>query len=424
MYYTFRTYVLLGSFALVWLIPSHTLPAEQMEEPTNTLKLGPLIQEAIRSNPEIATTREQVQVLNARVPQVRTLDDPEVKIQLWNTPESLNVTKTDSTIYGIAQRFPIPGLLSRQEEVAVHEAQQAKQRLAAKIQEITSSVTIAYYDVFYAHKALDIHHQQVNLLRQFFEIANTKFKVGKGSQVDVLRAQVELSKLFLHLPILEQRQETARAHLNTLLDRTPLAPLGIPQAPNVEPMTFSLDSLEETALRIRPELQEAGWAVAQFQSATKLAKLRYFPHLRVELQRWQNFQADDGFGGNVLLNIPFSFWTKSKYDAGVQEAAAQIGAAKARKKTLENLTRFQIKDLVSQIQATQQVLTLFRTTVLPQAKQTLKAAHAGYRTDRTDFLDLIDAERALITYQLEYFRALVDREHQVAKLQRVVGRSL
>lgn len=424
MDHTFPTYMLLVSFSLFWLIPPTPLLAETTDPPEKLLELAPLIQEAIRSNPEIATTREQVQVLTARVPQVRTLDDPEVKIQLWNTPESLNVTKTNTTIYGIAQRFPVPGLLSQQEEVAVHEAQQAEQRLAAKIQEIIASVTVAYYELFYAHKALDIHHEQVTLLRQFFQIANAKFKVGKGTQVDVLRAQVELSKLFLHLPILEQRRETAKAHLNILLDRAPLASLGIPVAPKAVTVSFSVDTLQEDALRIRPEVQEAGWAVAQFQSATKLAKLRYFPHLRVELQRWQNFQDDDGFGGNVMFNIPFSFWTKSKYDAGVREAAAQVAAAQARKKTLENLTRFQIKDLVSQIQATQQVLILFSSTVLPQAKQTLKAAHAGYRTDRTDFLDLIDAERALINYQLEYVRALVDREHQVAKLQRVVGRDL
>jgi outer membrane protein TolC len=262
------------------------------------------------------------------------------------------------------------------------------------------------------------------LLRQFFKIANAKFKVGKGTQVDVLRAQVELSKLFQQLPILKQRRETAQAHLNTLLDRAPLAPLGVPQTPKVEPMTYSLETLQEEALRIRPELQEAGMAVAQFLSATKLANLRYFPHLRVELQRWQNYQADDGFGGNVTLNIPFSFWTKAKYDAGVREAAAQVAAARARKRTLENLTRFQIKDLVAQIQATQQVITLFTTTVLPQAKQTLKAAHAGYRTDRTDFLDLIDTQRALLSYQLDYFRALADREQQMAQLEQVVGKDL
>ena len=422
MHHPIPTSVLLVALGILCLTPVGPLRAEP---PANTImELGPLVQEAIQRNPEIAATQEQVHVLKERVPQARALDDPEVKVQLWNTPESLNVTKTATTIYGLAQRFPVPGLLSQKEEVAVREADQAEHRLSAKIQEITSVVTTAYYELFYAHSALAIHHEQVNLLRQFFEIANAKFKVGKGTQVDVLRAQVELSKLFQHLPILEQRRESAQAHLNTLLDRDPLHPLGIPRTPLAQGMPYSLDTLLEKALRVRPEIQEADMAVAQFRSATKLAKLQYFPHLWVELQRWQNYNADNGFGGNVTLNIPFSFWTKSKYDAGVREAAAQVAAAQARKRTLENLTRFEIKDLVTQIQATQQVITLFTTTVLPQAKQTLKAAHAGYRTDRTDFLDLIDAERALIGYQLDYFRALVDREHQVAQLQRVVGKEL
>jgi len=394
------------------------------ERQTTIVELQPLIQEALQNNPEVAAVRQQVLAMKERVPQARVLDDPEVKIQLWNTPESLNITKTDTTIYGLAQRFPVPGLLSQQEDVAIHEAAQSEQRLAAKVLEITSSVTMAYYELFYTHKAVAVHHAQVKLLREFFKIANAKFKVGKGSQVDVLRAQVELSKLFQHLPILEQRRETAQAHVNTLLDRAPLAVLGIPRTPDIQPLTYSLETLMEEALLVRPEIQEADLAVDQFQSATQLAKLRYYPHLRVELQRWQNFQADNGFGGNVMLNIPFSFWTKSKYDAGVREATALVAAARARKKTLENLTQFQIKDLVAQIQATQQVITLFSTTVLPQAKQALQAAYAGYRTDRSDFFDLIDAERALLSYQLEYFRALANREQQMAQLEQVVGKDL
>ncbi|GJL51310.1 MAG: outer membrane protein CzcC [Nitrospirales bacterium] len=409
---------------ILWVGSLDVARADMPERQTTIVELQPLIQEALQNNPEVAAVRQQVLAMKERVPQARVLDDPEVKIQLWNTPESLNITKTDTTIYGLTQRFPVPGLLSQQEDVAIHEAAQSEQRLAAKVLEITSSVTMAYYELFYTHKAVAVHHAQVKLLREFFKIANAKFKVGKGSQVDVLRAQVELSKLFQHLPILEQRRETAQAHVNTLLDRAPLAVLGIPRTPDIQPLTYSLETLLEEALLVRPEIQEADLAVDQFQSATQLAKLRYYPHLRVELQRWQNFQADNGFGGNVMLNIPFSFWTKSKYDAGVREATALVAAARARKKTLENLTQFQIKDLVAQIQATQQVITLFSTTVLPQAKQALQAAYAGYRTDRSDFFDLIDAERALLSYQLEYFRTLANREQQMAQLEQVVGKDL
>ncbi|WP_447971280.1 TolC family protein [Nitrospira sp. M1] len=419
-----RLYGILVVLGTVWVGMLGFAMADEPEGPIPILELQPLIQEALQNNPEVAAVRQQVLAMKERVPQARVLDDPEVKIQLWNTPESLNITKTDTTIYGLAQRFPVPGLLSQQEDVAIHEAAQSEQRLAAKVLEITSSVTMAYYELFYTHKAVAVHHAQVKLLREFFKIANAKFKVGKGSQVDVLRAQVELSKLFQHLPILEQHRETAQAHVNTLLDRAPLAVLGIPRTPDIQPLTYSLETLMEEALLVRPEIQEADLAVDQFQSATQLAKLRYYPHLRVELQRWQNFQADNGFGGNVMLNIPFSFWTKSKYDAGVREATAQVAAARARKKTLENLTQFQIKDLVAQIQATQQVITLFSTTVLPQAKQALQAAYAGYRTDRSDFFDLIDAERALLSYQLEYFRTLANREQQMAQLEQVVGKDL
>ena len=401
-------------------IPGFLL-AEEPHRKEKILDLSPLIQEALQNNPEVVAFREQVKAMQERIPQAQTLEDPEVKIQLWNTPESLNVTRTATTIYGIAQKFPVPGLLSQKGEVAAREADQAAQQLAAKEREITAVTKAAYYDLFYAHKTIEIHHEQVKLLKQFFQIANAKFRVGKGTQVDVLQAQVELSKLFQHLPVLEQRRKTAQAHLNTLLDRRPDAPLGAPREPVNRFMILTLDQLQEQALRRRPELREVELAVAQFESATKLARLRYYPKMRVELQRWQNHNTDDGFGGNVTLNIPFSFWTKPKYDAGVREATARVQVARSRKETLENLTRFQVQDLVAQIEATGEIVELYATTVLPQAQQTLKAANAGYRTDRTDFLDLIDAERALITYQLEYFQALVDREQQLAALERVVG---
>jgi outer membrane protein, heavy metal efflux system len=387
-------------------------------------ELRPLIQEALDRNPEVEAAREQVRALKERIPQARALDDPEAKIQLWNTPESLNLTRTATTIYGLAQRFPFPGTLAQQEQLAAREADQAVQRLAAKEREIIAAVKAAYYEFFYAHQALAIHHERVDLLKRFFEIANAKFRVGQGTQVDVLKAQVELSKLLQHLPLLEQQLKTAKARLNTLLNRDPLAPLGVPGEPAARRLGSTLEGLQDRALRLRPELREADMAIAQSEAAIRLAHLQYYPKLRIEVQRWQNFNASDGFGGNFTLNIPFAFWTKPKYDAQVREAAAQVETARSRKQTLENLTRFQVQDLIAQVRATEQIVDLYATTVLPQALQTRDAAMAGYRTGRTDFLDLIEADRAVLTYRLEYARAKADVEQQLANLERVVGTEL
>ncbi len=388
------------------------------------ISLAPLIQEALQNNPELVAEQAQVEGMQERVPQRKSLDDPELTIRLWNTPDSLNVTRSDRTIFGLAQQFPYPGTLSQQEHIAEKVVEQAKQHLAGKKREIIAAVKTAYYELFYAHQALEIHHVEAKRLKQFFEAATAKYRVGKGTQVDVLKAQVEQSKWFQHLPILEQQQETVRAYLNTILNRETHAPLGVPEEPQGKPKVLSLVHLQEQALQQRPEVREAALVVEQFDSTIKLAKLQAYPHLRVEVQRWLNRNADDGFGGVVSINLPFAFWTKPKYEAGVREAMAHRKVAQFKKRTLENQTRFQIQDLVAQITAKRKILDLYKTTVLPQAKLTLKAAIAGYRTDRTDFLDLISADRALLAYQLEFVRTLVDWKQLLAKLERVVGTDL
>ncbi len=408
--------LLLGLSCLSW--------AESSNVHQETIALRSLIQEALQRNPELVAEHAQMNAMGERVPQSTSLDDPELTVRLWNTPNSLNVTRSDRTIFGLSQQFPFPGTLSQQKHIAEKIVGQAEQRLAGKKREIIAAVKVAYFEWAYLHQALVIHHQEATRLKQFFETATAKFRVGKGTQVDVLKAQVEQSKWFQHLPILDQQKETAQAHLNTILNRAPQAPLGIPVLPIDRTKTLSLKLLQEQALQQRPEIREAALVVEELNADIRLAELQAYPHMRVEVQRWQNRHADDGFGGVLSINLPFALWTKPKYDAGVREAIAQKKVARFKKRALENQTRLHIQNLVAQLTAKRAVLSLYKTTVLPQAKLTVKAAIAGYRTDRTDFLDLLSADRAFLAYQLEHVRALVDWEQLLAKLERVVGKDL
>jgi cobalt-zinc-cadmium efflux system outer membrane protein len=178
------------------------------------------------------------------------------------------------------------------------------------------------------------------------------------------------------------------------------------------------------AVQARPELKAAELSIQRSEQSRALAERQYYPDVSVAFQRFQNFHANDGFGAVVSINMPFAFWTKPKYDARVREAGAAVVAARADLHTAENLTRFQIRDLLAKVRASWEVAVLYRTTVLPQAEQGVEAARAGYRTGRTSFLDLIDADRALREFQLAYWRVLVDRESRVAELEQVVGTEL
>ena len=409
------------------LVLSHVAPhgayaADQ--SPRETFALPDLIKDALARNPEIQAARKQWEAAANRIAQASSLDDPTLQVQLWNFPQTFNVTHTQNSIFGVSQTFPFPGKLALKGEVASRSADMTEQALRARERDLIARLKQAYYDLFLEHKAIQIHHEQVDLLKQFFEIANAKFRAGKGSQVDVLKAQVELSSLHQHLPALEQRRDTAQAKLNTLLDRDPRFPLEPPQAPHDQRFDKDLEELFQIAITARPELKAGELAIQRNERARALAQRQYYPDFHLAFQRFQNFNANDGFGAVVSINMPFAFWTKPKYDAGVQEASAAVAAARADLHTAENLTRFQIRDLLAKVRANWEVAVLYRTTVLPQAEQGVEAARAEYRTGKTGFLDLIETERALRGFQLEYYRALVEREQRLAELEQVVGSDL
>ena len=417
-----RLHGLTVAIMFVILFTGEELKAQDIDSvPRDRLMLPELIQGVLARNPELVAARKQWEAATNRITQARSLDDPILSIQLWNVPQPFKATQADNTIFGLSQNLPFPGKLGLKGEVASRSADMTEQAVHAKERELVTRLKQAYYDLFLMQKTIQIHHEQVELLRQFFEIANTKFRAGKGSQADVLKAQVELSLLQQQLPVLEQRRKTAGAMLNTLLDRDPSLPLGLAQEPSPLPIDQPLDDLHRLALNDRPELKAAELDVQRNEQSHALAQRQYYPDFNVAFQRFQNYQANDGFGAYVAMSIPFAFWTKPKYDAGVQEAAAGVAVARAQQQTLENLTRFQINDLLAKLRATDQVATLYRTTILPQAEQSLESARVGYRAGKGGFLDLIDTQRAWKGFQLEYFKALVDRQHRLAELEQVVG---
>jgi cobalt-zinc-cadmium efflux system outer membrane protein len=414
--------VLVCATLLPW---TNQTAATVLESP---LDLPALIEEALAQNPSLQAARKQWEATREQIEQATVLPDPTFGVQLWNFPQNGNLAtspgRTQNTIYTLAQKFPFPGKLPLKGEVAGRAAGISEQMLRLHERDLISRVKQTYMELFFAHKDLEIHHEHVDVLKQLFDTATSRFRAGKGNQVDVLKAQVELSTLYQRVPVLEQQQRVMIAKLNTFLNREPRGSLGIPREPPATIPSQSLEDLERLALSTRPELKAAELAIEKSQHAQAYAERQYYPDFEVGVQRFQNFQAVDGFGAIATVNIPFSFWTKHKYDAGVREAKAAAAAARAEHHSWLNLTRFQITEVAAKVHAQQQVADLYRTTILPQAEQHFEAARAAYRTGRTGFLDVLEAERAVLEFRLAYYRALAEREVQMAVLEQVIGSTL
>jgi outer membrane protein TolC len=390
--------------------------------------LGELLAEALRSNPEILAARKAAEAAQARITQARSLDDPELDIESWSIPlnQPGNFNKANTHMVNLRQRLPFPGKLRLRGEVASQEQAMAAARYRAKEREVIAAVKKGYYDLFMADREIQITQEQLDLLERILKTAEVRYSVGKVTQQDVLKAQVEQSDLINRLIISEQARATAEARLNTLLNRQTDAPIGRTTEREPPAMPFEQADLYKLALDSSPQLQEAASGITQAERSHELAiKNQKYPDFTVGLGYWYVPQADfqHTYTGMLTFTIPF-FWTKPKHDKEVEEASAQIARAEASYRATKNLAFLEVRESMTKLNAARKSVTLYRTGLLPQAELSLKAAEAAYQTGRLEFTGLLETERALRDVRLGYYRSLVALEQSLADLERAVGRDI
>lgn len=398
----------------------------EMNETDAPLDLKWLIQEAMEHNPEIIAAQKRLNAAKAKIPQAKSLDDPSIRVgsfDMSNNPFNINgQTEMLQQRYGVLQKIPFPGKLRLRGEVATEEFNMVEKDLQSKIQEIKALVKSAFYELYYINNAIDITEENRDLLRKFAKIAETKYFVGKATQRDALAAQVELSTLANNLIVLNKERESVIARLNILLDRPTQTPLGKPRPFEKHTLNLTIKELEDLAMRNRPELKKFDHAIKRNEANLKLSKKDYyFADFEPMVEYMQENKRADTWASAITINVPW-LWPKNR--SKIKESKEDLNAAKSDYRFINNKTLFEVKDLLVKLQSSESTINLYKTGVIPQAEQSLKAARVGYEADRVDFLTLIDSQRILLNSRLLYYRALTDFEQNLANLERAVGMQL
>ncbi len=394
------------------------------------LSLEALIEEAVAQNPEIRSSRYRMDASRASVSQAGALDDPMLMMGVDNVPIgdlSFDEFLPTSKVLGISQKVPFPGKLALKREAAAKAADSTAALYQDKIMEIVKRVKVAYYDLFYINRAIQINERNRALVEGLAETAATKYSVGTGLQQDVLKAQVELSKILSRLIVLKQAETTAKARINTLLNRRPESPLPDPGEVHRTPFDFTPEALQEMALGSSLSLKAMEQVVESNEATVALAKKQYYPDFNLALtyknrETGETFKGDDWFSAFVTVNIPLYY--KNKQDAAVVQATSELARAESKYLDVKNDVLFDVQALFEEIRKGAELLELYQAGFLPQAKQSLDAAISGYQVNKVDFLTLVDNQLTLLKFELGYYRTLTEYEKKLAELEAILDRRL
>ena len=391
--------------------------------------LTQIVDQALKNNPEIHAAKKKAEAIHARAKQATYLEDPQIAFQLGGVPLSdpTNLNQADANSIGIRQMIPFFGKLGLKEKIAQREASVAEQEVRAKEREIISMVKMAYADLFMAQRSVEILREQLEILRVVIGATEARYRVGQVAQQDVFKAQLEQSQVLNQLIVAEEEIAVAAVKLNTAIYRPPRSPVQIPAdiaLPNAVPDPSGLDEL---ALANRPELQGAEREIERAEIMYELAdRNRKYPDFMLgwDYMRMPTEMKKDRYGAMINITIPFSPWTAGRRNYEVEESLAEIRAARANREAMRNMTVRQVGESRARVQAARRSLQLYRDGLLTQAELSFRSALAAYQTGRVEFVNLLEAQRALRDARMGYYKASATVLQSVADLERAVGRDI
>lgn len=388
--------------------------------------LDPLIAAALAENPDIKAAEARWRLYENKIIPAGSLSDPSLSFALNNYPVDSfagNEFAMSGKAIKLSQNLPFPGKLKGREEAAEQQAKWYKGLLEEGKLLLVRQVKDAYYSYYYYNKAVIITEKNLKLLADFTRLTETNYEVGRGLQQDVLKAQVEHSKLEDRLYTLKQQRQTSIAELERLVNSPSLPPLDTPQNLEIAVIDIPLDELQRSPATNRPMSSAYRALINQYQIQKKLAHLDYKPDFKVGLaytMREPNM-ADDGtdFAG-VEFSVDLPLF-RAKRKAAVEEAGAGENMAHEQFNDFRNKVRFNIHDAYTQMQKNRDQAQLYKSGIIPQAQQAFEATLSSYKVGKVDFLALLDSLLTVYNYEIQYYRVLTDGQRNIARLEAETG---
>jgi outer membrane protein, heavy metal efflux system len=383
-----------------------TLPELSEESP-----LSDFLRYAMLNNPKIEAEYYAWAASVERITGARSLPDPRI------TFEADITSMLETVMPGLMIDLPGPGKLKAAGNVAAGEARASYFRFEIEVLRMALALKSAYFRLHFLEDTLRVQQETIALLGELETQAQQQVAAGKSGIQDVIRSQIEREQLLTQIANLEDSRSVLLAEFHAALGLLPDAAVPVPSVFESSPSPPSADQILALAAARNPRLRQMEADVQRGEAMLNLARTSRVPDFSIGVEA--DVKASPVMWrptGSITLPI----WR--------DKIAAEIAAAQFEKQSSEaRLSAEQIglaADLASMLymyRESARNIELYASTLLPKARQSLDAARSGYAAGRSSFLDVIDAERQLLVFDLSLVEARTQRELTLASISLLIA---
>ncbi len=399
---TLRTCLLATLFFCVTVATHPAYAAGLADDPG----LSIAVRDALAARPELARDAAAVRADATLAAQSLALPDPVLSV--WYQNESFNRIQPGKMLDSyptimLEQTLPSAGTRSLREEQAGWLLSASQAGLERTRLTVVADVQRVWVDLLLARARLGLQARSEALWADAESAVRSRYEAGQAPQSDLIRAQLQRTRLQQRRHALEADEHLAISALNRLTGRAPTAPIDTPVALSSwsDPTVPGLDAALADAVARSPELRAAGALAGAAATRVSLTEKGRFPDLMLSagvMPRWGDFSPMWQLGLSTTLPV----WTAMRQAPAVDEATARQAANVADEAAIRALLEQRVADRVALLGSANAVNQLYRTDLLVQSESALGSALAQYKAGAVPFGAMLDAGAGFLSDQDAY----------------------
>ncbi len=372
-----------------------------------------LVSETLARSPDHARARAEVSAERERVPQAGALPDPTLVLGIQNDGfKGIQIGVEPTSFWQVLLNVPLswPGKRGYREDVAQGRVTVAEASLQRIRLTLLGEVERAYLGLRLVRGQLGLQSRLESLWQQAEETARARYQVGEVPQSDLLRAQLERTRLRLQRLGLEATERSAVQALNRLRVRPLDEPIETPVA-LVDTRSAPLPPVEELqadAEARSPDLAIASRSVATAEARVKSAYRERWPDLSVTAAIMPRGQLEPMWAASVGLSLPIYWWDKGS--RAVAEAEQVRTSEQQAAESVRQVLALRTRERHTALAAALEALELYRHGLLVQSDATIRSTLFQYRVGKVPFASVLEVMRGLVADEGGYLSTLADAE--------------
>jgi outer membrane protein TolC len=373
--------------------------------------LGTFLTFAMLNQPRVEAAYYDYAAAVERITVERSLPDPRLTLEL-------DIQEVVTTVMpGLMTDLPWMKKLRIRADAASAESQSKYFGFESAVLQTAFEVKRPYYQLYFLNERLRVNRETLALLSQLEQIARSQVEAGKATLQDVLRAEIEQDRLKTEIMNLDDSRNPMLAQLKAALGLKadqPTPPM--PAQFESTPLDLTSEQLFADALARNPRLKAMEAEVRMAETGIRLARTSKLPDFNVGIEA-------DAKASPVMwrptVGVTLPIW-RDKIAAEIASAQALKSAAQARLSAEQIQLAVEFADKSFMYREATRNLQLLTDSLLPKARQALEVARSAYSSGKVDFINLQEAQRSLLEFQLAEVEARTRRELVLAEVSLLI----